>query len=88
MNTSETYCGMGPRTHLYTVDEMQNLLERNECQLLEVASTPSLSDTFDISQFVEMNMWEEFRYIELEICAKPEILGTGLHLLFVAQKGM
>lgn len=88
LNTSETFCGMGPRTHLYTVDEMQNLLERNGCQLLEVASTPSLSDTFDISPFVEKNMWEEFRDIELEICTKSEILGTGLHLLFVAQKGI
>lgn len=36
LETSETYCGMGPRTHLYTVHEMTELLEKRGCQVLEM----------------------------------------------------
>lgn len=86
LRTNETYCGMGPRTHLYTVSEMRSMLEKNGCRLLEVASTPSLSDTLDIAPYIEMNKWEELKELELAICSFPELLGTGLHLLFVAQK--
>lgn len=86
LRRDETYCGMGPRTHLYTVSEMQSLLEQNGCRLIEVASTPSLSDTIDVAQYIEMDKWEQLKELELEICSKPELLGTGLHLLFVAQK--
>jgi S-adenosylmethionine-dependent methyltransferase len=86
LRTDETYCGMGPRTHVYTVAEMRSMLERNGCRLVEVASTPSVSDTFDVAPYIEMNKWEELKELELEICSKPELLGVGLHLLFVAQK--
>jgi hypothetical protein len=86
LRTGETYCGMGPRTHLYTVSEMGSLLERNGCRLVEVASTPSLSDTIDVAQYIEMGQWEGLKALELEICSKPELLGVGLHLLFVARK--
>jgi SAM-dependent methyltransferase len=84
--SSETYCGMGPCTHLYTVDEMHSLLERNGCQVLEVAATPSLADTFNVEPYLEMGLWEELKAIELELCTQPELLGVGLHLLFVAHK--
>jgi ubiquinone/menaquinone biosynthesis C-methylase UbiE len=84
--TSETDCGMGPRTHLYTVAEMRSLLEGNGCQLLEVASTPSLSDTVDVTPFINTGQWEQLKELELEICSRPELLGVGLHLLFVARK--
>jgi ubiquinone/menaquinone biosynthesis C-methylase UbiE len=86
LRTSQTYCGMGPRSHLYTVDEMRSLLERNGCKLLEVASTPSLSDTIDVAPYVESDQWEALKELELEIGSTPELLGTGLHLLFVARK--
>lgn len=87
LRTSETYCGMGPRSHLYTVAEMRSMLEANGCRLIEVASTPSLADTIDASPYVESDQWEELKELELEIGSTPELLGTGLHLLFVAQKG-
>jgi ubiquinone/menaquinone biosynthesis C-methylase UbiE len=86
LRTAETRCGMGPRTHLYTVSEMASLLEQNSCRLIEVASTPSLSDTIDVGRYIETDRWEELKALELEICSEPELLGTGLHLLFVAQK--
>jgi S-adenosylmethionine-dependent methyltransferase len=86
LRTGETYCGMGPRSHLYTVNEMSSLLEDNGCQLLEVASTPSLSDTIDVAPYVESGQWEALKELELEIGSTPELLGTGLHLLFVARK--
>jgi ubiquinone/menaquinone biosynthesis C-methylase UbiE len=87
LRTSETYCGMGPRSHLYTVDEMRSLLEENGCELIEVASTPSLSDTIDVAPYVESDQWEALKELELAIGSTPELLGTGLHLLFVARKG-
>jgi predicted nucleotidyltransferase len=34
----------------------------------------------------EMDRWEQLRDMELDICTKPELLGTGLHLLLIAQK--
>jgi ubiquinone/menaquinone biosynthesis C-methylase UbiE len=83
---SECYCGMGPRTHLYTVDEMTGLLEEQECEVLEVASTPTFADTIDISQYVEAQKWAKLKALELEMCTRPELLGMGLHLLFVVRK--
>jgi ubiquinone/menaquinone biosynthesis C-methylase UbiE len=84
--TSECYCGMGPRTHLYTVDEMTELLKRQGCNVLEVASTPTFADTIDIGLYSEKEKWERLKGLELEICTRPELLGMGLHLLFVAKK--
>jgi len=83
---SECYCGMGPRTHLYTVDEMAELLEGHGCEVLEVASTPTFTDTIDTSQYLEAPRWAKLKALELEMCTKPELLGMGLHLLFVARK--
>jgi ubiquinone/menaquinone biosynthesis C-methylase UbiE len=84
--TAETFCGMGPRTHLYTVSEMSELLERHGCDVLEVASTPTFTDTIDSSLYCDTGEWEKLRQLELEICTRPELLGMGLHLLFVAKK--
>ena len=86
LQSSETYCGMGPRTHLYTVSEMRSLLEDNGCQVLKVAVTPALADTFDVKPYLDRNLWEELKAIELQLCTQPELLGIGLHLLFMAQK--
>lgn len=69
--SNETYCGMGPRTHLYTVDEMKSLLEGNGCRVMETASTPSVSNTFDTSFYYEHGMWDKLKALELEICTKP-----------------
>jgi SAM-dependent methyltransferase len=82
----ECECGMGPRTHTYTVEEMAGLLERNGCGVLEVASTPTISDTVDTAVYRERGVWDELKELELELCTRPELLGVGLHLLFVARK--
>jgi SAM-dependent methyltransferase len=83
---SETVCGMGPRTHLYTVGEMVGLLEGQGCRVLQVASTPTFSDTLDANLYDEPERWEALRQLELEYCTRPDLLGMGLHLLFVARK--
>ena len=44
--SGECFCGMGPRTHLYTVDEMTAMLEAAGCDVLEIASTPTFADTW------------------------------------------
>jgi ubiquinone/menaquinone biosynthesis C-methylase UbiE len=84
--TSQCHCGMGPRTHLYTVTEMTGLLEKQGCEVLAVASTPTFSDTIDTSQYMDPQHWPKLEALELEMCTKPELLGMGLHLLFVARK--
>ena len=86
LRTNETYCGMGPRTHLYTASEMRSMLGKYGCRLLEAASTPSLSDTIDTAPYIETNQWEALKELEMKICTQPELQGAGLHLLFIAQK--
>jgi ubiquinone/menaquinone biosynthesis C-methylase UbiE len=84
--TSECYCGMGPKTHLYTVDEMTKLLENAGCEVLEVASTPAFTDTINRDLYSEEEEWEQLKTLELEVCTKSELLGMGHHLLFIARK--
>jgi SAM-dependent methyltransferase len=85
--TNETTCGMGPRTHVYTIGEMRDLIERAGCEVLEIASTPTFSDTVDRSPFLsDPEAWRKLKALELEICTTPELLGSGHHLLFVARK--
>jgi len=86
LETGESICGMGPRTHLYTVAEMTELLVGQDCEVLEVASTPTFADTFDAGQYAERREWAKLKALEMEMCTKPELLGMGLHLLFVARK--
>jgi hypothetical protein len=84
--THETYCGMGPRTHVYSIDEMKALLEDNGCEILEIASTPTITDAVDKSMFNEPKIWNKLKKLEMDICTIPELLGTGNHLLFIARK--
>lgn len=84
--THETYCGMGPRIHIYSIEEMKQLLEKNGCKVLEIASTPTIADTVDRKQFYEPKKWAKLKELEMEICTKPELLGIGNHLLFIAKK--
>ncbi len=84
--SSETTCGMGPRTRLYTVEEMTAVLQTAGFELLEVASTPTLTDTIDKSLYHGHAAWEKLKALELEICTQPELLGMGAHLLFVARR--
>lgn len=90
--TGECY-SVGAKTHLYTVDEMTRLLESAGCEVLEIASTPTLSDTIDQKAFFAdlgedafQVRWRKLKSLEMELCTQPELLGVGLHLLFVARK--
>lgn len=85
--TNETTCGMGPRTHVYTASEMQDMIERAGCEVLEIASTPTFSDTVDRTPLAaDPEAWRRLKALELEICTTPDLLGSGHHLLFVARK--
>jgi len=84
--SNETYCGMGPRTRTYTADEMTAVLQTAGCELLEVASTPTLADTIDRDLYRDEAAWQKLKALELQICTRPELLGMGAHLLFVARK--
>ena len=84
--TQQTHCGMGPKTHVYDITEMKRLLEKNGCKVLEIASTPTVADTVDQGLFREPKEWAKLKKLEMEICTKPELLGIGNHLLFIAKK--
>jgi ubiquinone/menaquinone biosynthesis C-methylase UbiE len=84
--THETYCGMGPRTHVYSVEEMKKILEKNKCKILKIFSTPSITDSVDRRKFFSKKKWAKLRKLEMNICDKPELLGIGNHLLFIARK--
>lgn len=83
---SECYDGMGSRTHLYTVSEMTRLLEKGGCDILEMASTPTLAETVDPGLYQKRSEWKRLKKLELELCTRPELLGIGDHLLFVVRK--
>lgn len=89
METNEARCGMGPMTQVYSVEEMKKLIRENGCEVLEIASTPSISDLLDrevVKKFKEEGKWKKLKDLELELCTKREIHGMGHHLLFVAKK--
>ncbi|MFL7794227.1 MAG: class I SAM-dependent methyltransferase [Anaerolineae bacterium] len=90
--TSECY-SVGAKTHLYTIEEMTELLESAGCKILEIASTPTLADTIDKHAFFAeldeeafQSKWKKLKALEMQLCIQPELLGIGLHLLFVARK--
>jgi hypothetical protein len=43
-------------------------------------------DTLDAEQYHDPDAWDRLKELELELCTKSELLGVGLHLLFVARK--
>lgn len=83
---SECQDGMGARTHLYTVSEMKDLLEKSGCKVLTAASTPTISETVDPKLFQRQSEWDRLKKLEMKLCTIPELLGIGDHLLFVARK--
>ena len=88
MKGNQTFCGMGPETYPYSVNEMSELLENNGCEVLEIASTPTFTDILssEVKNEYKEKSWNELKKLEMELCVKPELLGVGNHLLFVAKK--
>jgi len=66
---------------------MASLLAGQGCQVLEVASTPTLADTLDAGLYAEPERRAGLKRLELDLCTRPELLGMGLHLLFLVRKG-
>ena len=83
--TSEYEPGKGARAHLYTVTELTKLLEETGCEILEVASTPTLVDSWNQSHYPE-DKRDKLKVLELKVCMMPELLGMGHHLFCVARK--
>lgn len=88
MNNNQTRCGMGIDTYVYSVEEMTHLLRNNGCEILEIASTPTFTDTLlpKMKNKYKTEKWSELKKLEMELCVIPELLGVGSHLLFVARK--
>jgi hypothetical protein len=82
-----TYDEVAEREDSYenTVAELTRLLENAGCEILEMASTPTLVDSWDQSTYPE-ELQSELMGLELKVCTIPELLGTGHHLFCVARK--
>jgi ubiquinone/menaquinone biosynthesis C-methylase UbiE len=81
----EYEAGEGAFVHLYTVAELTALIESAGCEIVEIASTPTLLDAWEQSTYPE-DQQEKLKALELRVCTVPELLGTGHHLLCVARK--
>jgi hypothetical protein len=85
--TSEYQAGEGAYARLYTVAELTGLLEGAGCEVLEVASTPTLMTSFGQNMYgKDEGEWKKLKALELQVCTVPELLGTGHHLFCVAKK--
>ena len=72
--------------HLYTVTEMRELVQEAGCEIMELASTPTIINSLDESKYHDEKKWEELKALEFRVCTVPELLGIGSHLLCVARK--
>ncbi len=77
--------GEGAFARLYTVAELTALIEEAGCEVVEIASTPTLMDSWDQSTYPEEKR-EKLKALELRACTVPELLGIGHHLFCVARK--
>ena len=82
---SQYEAGEGAYAHLYTVAEMTHLLTQAGCEILEVASTPILVNTWEQSAY-PAEQWQVLTELELKVCTLPELQGAGHHLLCIARK--
>jgi ubiquinone/menaquinone biosynthesis C-methylase UbiE len=82
---SQYEAGEGAYAQLYTVAELTRLLTEAGCELLEIASTPTLVNTWEQNDLSEAQ-WQALKRLELQACTRPELLGVGHHLICIARK--
>jgi ubiquinone/menaquinone biosynthesis C-methylase UbiE len=77
--------GAGAFARLYTVNELTSLIREAGCEIIEIASTPTLIDAWEQSSYPKENR-QKLKELELKLCTVPELLGMGHHLFCVARK--
>jgi len=82
---SQYEAGEGAYAQLYTVAEMMQLLTEAGCEILEIASTPTLVNTWEQNTY-SAEQWQMLQELELKVCTLPELRGVGHHLICIAQK--
>jgi ubiquinone/menaquinone biosynthesis C-methylase UbiE len=82
---SQYEAGGGAYAQLYTVAELIQLLTEAGCEALEIASTPTMVDTWEQNAY-SAEQWQALKTLELKVCQMPELLGMGHHLFCVARK--
>ena len=81
----EYEAGEGAFARLYTVEELTALINESGCEMVEIASTPVLIDSWEQSLYPEGDR-QKLKELELKFCTVPELLGMGHHLFCVAKK--
>jgi len=84
---SEFIDGMGVKSHLYTPEEINGLLQKNGFRVVETATNPVFTSFCEMDEL--MGNEEEFKsleFLEYEYCTNPELLGLGHHIVVVARK--
>jgi ubiquinone/menaquinone biosynthesis C-methylase UbiE len=82
---SQYEAGEGAYARLYTVAEIVQLLTEAGCKILEIASTPTVVNTWEQNAY-SAEQWQKLKALELKVCQVPELLGVGHHLFCIAQK--
>ncbi len=77
--------GEGAFARLYTVNELTELIREAGCEIIEIASAPILTTSWEQSSYTRENQ-ENLKELELKLCTVPELLGMGHHLFCVARK--
>jgi hypothetical protein len=70
---------------IYAVAEFTQMLTEAGCEILEVASTPTLVDTWEQNDY-SAEQWQALNELELKVCTLPELQGVGHHLICIARK--
>lgn len=81
----EYEAGEGAFARLYTVAELTALIKEAGCEIVEIASTPTLMDSWEQNLYPEEKQ-EKLKALELKVCTVPELLGMGHHLFCIARK--
>lgn len=84
-DTNEYQAAEGVFARLYTVNELTRLLEDAGCEIIEIASTPTLVDSWEQSSYPKEKQ-RKLLDLELKFCCLPELLGMGHHLFCIARK--
>ena len=78
----------GHHSHMYRWSELQTLLQKHPCEIVEASACAHLSNSLHIEEKLREAMkkpevWEAFLRWELEFCKEPGAIDGGTHMIVV-----